>query len=267
MLSKWGGSVRYSIYLIFVVLAFTSIYCGTDLVEEGKKAYSKGDYTQAINHLTSAKKEDSTNHSYNDIICLAYLYRGEELYQKTRNVKAFKGNFEHADKYMPSNPTNEFNKQYATMLLSLAKAYYSSNSRSAEEKESNFENALNQVKQAMAVDSTNHGVDSMLAQLKVDHFQSLIDKGENLYKKAGRTGNADLYFSAQYYLKEALEFEPENKKIRDQLKKITQKTLPVFNYREGVSMAIAGFTRERKAIRSEERRVGKECRSRWSPYH
>ena len=23
----------------------------------------------------------------------------------------------------------------------------------------------------------------------------------------------------------------------------------------------------RKAIRSEERRVGKECRSRWSPYH
>src|SRR5258707_8026184 len=27
------------------------------------------------------------------------------------------------------------------------------------------------------------------------------------------------------------------------------------------------FREERKAIRSEERRVGKECRSRWSPYH
>ena len=25
--------------------------------------------------------------------------------------------------------------------------------------------------------------------------------------------------------------------------------------------------RRRKVIRSEERRVGKECRSRWSPYH
>ena len=24
---------------------------------------------------------------------------------------------------------------------------------------------------------------------------------------------------------------------------------------------------ERKLLRSEERRVGKECRSRWSPYH
>ena len=25
--------------------------------------------------------------------------------------------------------------------------------------------------------------------------------------------------------------------------------------------------KEMEAIRSEERRVGKECRSRWSPYH
>ena len=27
------------------------------------------------------------------------------------------------------------------------------------------------------------------------------------------------------------------------------------------------FNRDIKTIRSEERRVGKECRSRWSPYH
>ena len=29
----------------------------------------------------------------------------------------------------------------------------------------------------------------------------------------------------------------------------------------------AGFTSALKVHRSEERRVGKECRSRWSPYH
>ena len=28
-----------------------------------------------------------------------------------------------------------------------------------------------------------------------------------------------------------------------------------------------GVTRDRLRSRSEERRVGKECRSRWSPYH
>src|SRR2546422_10578170 len=33
-------------------------------------------------------------------------------------------------------------------------------------------------------------------------------------------------------------------------------------------LAIQGFPgRDRVRVRSEERRVGKECRSRWSPYH
>ena len=27
------------------------------------------------------------------------------------------------------------------------------------------------------------------------------------------------------------------------------------------------ITKSNKVVRSEERRVGKECRSRWSPYH
>ena len=30
---------------------------------------------------------------------------------------------------------------------------------------------------------------------------------------------------------------------------------------------LAGANREKDSARSEERRVGKECRSRWSPYH
>ena len=32
------------------------------------------------------------------------------------------------------------------------------------------------------------------------------------------------------------------------------------NYKKGMAAALA-------VLRSEERRVGKECRSRWSPYH
>jgi len=37
----------------------------------------------------------------------------------------------------------------------------------------------------------------------------------------------------------------------------------VFTSREDVT----GFLRRIREARSEERRVGKECRSRWSPYH
>ena len=34
-----------------------------------------------------------------------------------------------------------------------------------------------------------------------------------------------------------------------------------------VNRAIRSFKNKRNYPRSEERRVGKECRSRWSPYH
>ena len=35
----------------------------------------------------------------------------------------------------------------------------------------------------------------------------------------------------------------------------------------GISKAVARLIRKPLNFRSEERRVGKECRSRWSPYH
>ena len=34
-----------------------------------------------------------------------------------------------------------------------------------------------------------------------------------------------------------------------------------------IKLPMAFFTELKQKIRSEERRVGKECRSRWSPYH
>ena len=35
----------------------------------------------------------------------------------------------------------------------------------------------------------------------------------------------------------------------------------------GTSVKAAVFDESDNTVRSEERRVGKECRSRWSPYH
>ena len=36
---------------------------------------------------------------------------------------------------------------------------------------------------------------------------------------------------------------------------------------KAVALNISTNTHQQKSVRSEERRVGKECRSRWSPYH
>ena len=37
--------------------------------------------------------------------------------------------------------------------------------------------------------------------------------------------------------------------------------------RDIITDKVSGKDLEREGYRSEERRVGKECRSRWSPYH
>ena len=44
--------------------------------------------------------------------------------------------------------------------------------------------------------------------------------------------------------------------------------MPVENWRKVIDVNLSGaFIVGRAVARSEERRVGKECRSRWSPYH
>src|SRR3712207_24259 len=42
---------------------------------------------------------------------------------------------------------------------------------------------------------------------------------------------------------------------------------PSIGYRWAISSSTASWCRADHGSRSEERRVGKECRSRWSPYH
>ena len=46
-----------------------------------------------------------------------------------------------------------------------------------------------------------------------------------------------------------------------------ENTLPPRAYYVPASTAVDPGPRARESSRSEERRVGKECRSRWSPYH
>ncbi len=247
-MTNYGEDMKYLQNILLSFLCLFTIYCGTDYAEKGKMAFENKDYSEAIKNLTLALKDDSTNHLYDEMICISYLQRGKELFSKTRNLKALNGNLREAQKYLPTSQSNELKSIYAETYVYLAKAYITARASSNDEKEQNFENALNAVKGALSIDSTNVTADSLMISLKESHFQGLIDKGRDLYNKARRTRNPDLYFTSEYYLKEAQTFEAENPQIISLLQKITKQVLPVLNYREGVSLAVSGVTRERKAI-------------------
>ena len=58
--------------------------------------------------------------------------------------------------------------------------------------------------------------------------------------------------------------------VIDELDEVIDITRKRRVYRDGIRVAILGKPNAGKSsltTRSEERRVGKECRSRWSPYH
>ena len=66
-----------------------------------------------------------------------------------------------------------------------------------------------------------------------------------------------------------LNFTPEEEAFRSEVRAFLAAKLPVRlseKVRSGKILEKADM-QEWHAIRSEERRVGKECRSRWSPYH
>ena len=48
---------------------------------------------------------------------------------------------------------------------------------------------------------------------------------------------------------------------------ILEKGEECFTYLDKVFAALGNIQENYNWLRSEERRVGKECRSRWSPYH
>jgi len=224
------------------------MYCGTDYAEEGRKAYNNGNYSDAIKYLNLAMKADSTSDEFDEMISLSYFKRGQELYKTTRNLKAFNANFFEGKKFLPAQPSQEFTRQYVQIYVELASAYATAKGKNEQERDDNFDQALSAVKEAIAIDSTYTPAESLLVSLKEEHFQGLIDKAKELFNKAGRTRNYDLYFSAEYYLKEAEKFEKNNQQINTLLQQITRQTLPVLNYREDISMAVAGITRERKAL-------------------
>ena len=112
-------------------------------------------------------------------------------------------------------------------------------------------------------------------------LQGLKDEMKELEKETAQDGfwndaqMAKEHFEKFKYLKNKVEkFENINKDIKDINEMLELSEEELTDYADEIISSISkirkdvnNFKLESLSSRSEERRVGKECRSRWSPYH
>ncbi len=212
--------------------------CGKSEIEKGQEAYAKKDYLEAIKMLSLANELDKENFDQQELLAMAYLYRGEELYAQRKNVKAFAGNVEKAQGWLPEVISDSVKTEYCRLLVELGKAYQIAKPKSDVEKKAYFNSALENFKTALDVDSTYSDAIAALEQLREENFQKLLDKAQSLYDKGVRTRTSIHYFSALGYVEQAARFDDKNENLRTLLSKIRQRTLGILDPQDGLAMAV-----------------------------
>jgi hypothetical protein len=66
----------------------------------------------------------------------------------------------------------------------------------------------------------------------------MMEKGREYFNNARKTGNNDLYLTAEYYFKKAVYFDPDNKEAQEYLSKTREKTISILNIQEDLALAI-----------------------------
>jgi hypothetical protein len=231
----------------FFVISFTGFLifsCGSDPVADGDRAYSEGSYGPALNYYMQAKKEQPENSLIDEKIALTYMKRGHKLFQRTKNIDSFSGNFEKGERFIPDDITPEFEAQYSDMLFHFANAYHQTKPLNEIQKEQYFTKTLDNLEKALAYDENNTAADSLLASIKQQNFQRMFDKGVDFLKQAKKERtNEELYMTAERYLKRAVFFNPESEEAAKQLKDTREKTIRILDTDQVFPFAIAGIKR------------------------
>jgi hypothetical protein len=235
--------------IILFGLSLVVIHCGSDPAVEGEKAFENANYNLAIKHFLEARKSNpAEKQTYEEKIALSYMLRGKSLYERSRNVKSFSGNFEKSNEYIPDNPSDYFKKEYSKVLFALGNGYQQARPENEIQKEEFLNKSIQYLEDALYNDENNISADSLLEKIKVDNFQKMLNKGNDFYKKAKKTKNGDHYITAEYYFQRASYFDIHNDEAKKMLSKTRQQTLSVLNNREDFAIAVADMNRQSKAL-------------------
>ena len=97
-------------------------------------------------------------------------------------------------------------------------------------------------------------------------FESLTERLQNVFKnlrKKGKISKADVQEATKEIRLTLLEADVALPVVKDFIKKVRERAVG----HEVIDTLNPAQQIIKILLRSEERRVGKECRSRWSPYH
>jgi tetratricopeptide (TPR) repeat protein len=220
----------------FILLIFVN--CGGDPAVEGEKALKKGEYPQAILKFSEAKKKNPDNTVYNEKIALAYMLQGKKLYERTNNIQSFVGNFDKGFSFIPEETSPEFRKEYSKILFSIGKAYLDASPENEIQKQEYLTKGMDNLESAVANDETNEEAVNILKSFKTNNLTKMMEKGKEYYNNAKKTGNNDLYLTAEYYFKKAAYFDPDNKEAQGYLSKTREQTISILNIQEDLALAI-----------------------------
>jgi hypothetical protein len=226
-----------------------AINCGSDPAVEGDKAFENENYNLAINNFLEARKANpAEKQTYEEKIALSYMIKGKVLYERSKNVKSFSGNYEKSLEFIPDNPSDYFKKEYSKILFALGNGYQQARPENEIQKEEYLNKSIQYLEDAMYNDENNTSADSLLEKIKADNFQKMLNKGNDFYTKARKTKNGDHYITAEYYFQRASYFDIHNDEAKKMLSKTRQQTLSVLNNREDFAMAVADMNRQSKSL-------------------
>lgn len=231
-------------FTFILISLFLMVSCGSDPVADGDKAFSEGKYGPALNYYMQAKKATPDDKRIDEKIALTYMKRGLKLYERTRNIDSFSGNFEKGEGFIPDDISPEFESAYSAMLFKLAEAYSHTKPANEIQKEQYFTKTLDNLEAALNYNPENQAADSLLSSIKLENFQRMFDRGVQFYEQAKKERtNEELYLTAERYLKRAVFFNPENEDARKYLNLTRQKTLRILDTDQEFPLAVAGMKR------------------------
>jgi ribosomal protein S16 len=229
-------------WIMFLLFSLFLISCSSDPVADGDKAFAEGKYGPALNYYMQAKKTNPENAQIDEKIAYTYMKRGAQLYERTRNIDSFSGNFEKGEGFIPDNLSEEFKAQYSEMLFRLADAYYHTKPANEIQKEQYFTKTLDNLEAALNYDPQNTPADSLLASIKQENFQRMFDRGVEFYEQAKKERtNEELYLTAERYLNRAVFFNPDNDEAKKYLELTRKNTLRILDTDQDFPLAVAGI--------------------------